>query len=192
MPCAGGHCFTPSIGCHVAFNAMESFDLVPDLQAIWDFQMRLRYLMLEVIAEAKRDCRRDGPIRMKLPKQAANLREEEVAGTVMPANTTSASSCAKVLLHSTGRASLVPKVGSELCCMKIQTGLSAPLIGCGRMVTCLKQGYDMHSARLTPMHEVASQHWTFLKHCVNLNVGVGSRHVVTCCRGHVDERHHRE
>lgn len=50
----------------------------------------------------QRDCRRDGPIRLKLPQVLPKAQDEEVAGTLIPADVDLASSCGKVMLHSCG------------------------------------------------------------------------------------------
>ena len=64
----------------------------------------------------QRDCRRDGPIRLKLPQVQPKRQDEEVAGTLIPADVDLASSCSKVLLHScVGTTPLQPaKVWLEL------------------------------------------------------------------------------
>ena len=54
-------------------------------------------------AGPRRDCRRDGPIRMKLPQVPPKLQDEEVAGTLVPARVEHASSCSRLLLHTASR-----------------------------------------------------------------------------------------
>ncbi|KAK9827535.1 hypothetical protein WJX74_009051 [Apatococcus lobatus] len=58
---------------------------------------------IALTAGPRRDCRKDGPIQMKLPQVPLIPQDEEVAGTLMPAQVDLASSCSKVLLHAAVR-----------------------------------------------------------------------------------------